>query len=93
MKHYLITTNPKVFLYLFLSFFVQYGYAQCPAGDVVFLTQAEVDGFSTSCTDMTGSLTIGPSTDITDLSNLVNIVSIANDFTIIDNNSLIITIT
>jgi len=57
----------------------------CPAGNVTLTTQAEVDAFPSSCTIITGNLTIGlPSgaTDINDLSNLSNLEEITGDLSI-----------
>src|SRR5690606_29922257 len=48
---------------------------QCPTGDVILYSQADVNNFATNypnCTEITGYLSIGGS-DITDLSPLSNL--------------------
>jgi len=68
--------------------------AQCPQGDVILTTQAEVDDFAAtypSCTYINGRLSIGDSdfdSDITDLSNLPPIESISSSLYIIKNPTL-----
>jgi len=69
---------------------------QCPPGDVVLLSQEEVNEFGTlypNCTELPGNLQIGTDSggaaDITDLNPLNNITSIAGDFTSIETISLV----
>ncbi|MBS1612771.1 MAG: T9SS type A sorting domain-containing protein [Bacteroidetes bacterium] len=65
--------------------------AQCPTGDVVFSTQAEVNAFGTSypnCATMNGSLFIGVTTgssNITDISALSGLTTVPG-YISIDNN-------
>src|SRR5690606_9627588 len=56
----------------------------CPVGDIVFLTQAQVDGFMLAypdCTEITGSLTI-QGNGISNLNGLANITSITGNLVI-----------
>jgi hypothetical protein len=56
----------------------------CPVGDIVFLTQAQVNGFLTAypdCTEITGSLTI-QGNGISNLNGLTNINSISGNLVI-----------
>ena len=56
----------------------------CPFGDVIFATQAEVDGFLVdypTCTEIEGNLSISGA-DITDLSALSNLTAIGGDLTV-----------
>ena len=69
--------------------------AQCPQGDVILTSQAEVDDFAAnypSCTEIIGALRIGvysPNTsNITDLSNLPPIEVIDNNLRVLRNDTL-----
>ncbi|MFA7444660.1 MAG: hypothetical protein WCY89_01840, partial [Flavobacteriaceae bacterium] len=56
----------------------------CPVGDIVFVTQAQVDGFLLAypdCTEISGSLTI-QGTGVTNLNGLTNITSIDGNLVI-----------
>src|SRR5690606_10374730 len=56
----------------------------CPVGDIVFLTQAQVNGFLTAypdCTEITGSLTI-QGNGVSNLNGLANINSISGNLVI-----------
>jgi len=79
-----------IFLCLTLSFSPTL-FAQCPTGDVILSSQAEVDSYVanySACTSLPGSLTIGDNTppisfsDITDISGLSNLTSIGQDLSI-----------
>lgn len=64
--------------------------AQCPSGNLVLTSQAEIDNFSTnypSCTSSLYNITVQGS-DITNLDGLNAITSIGGDFVIKNNNSL-----
>ena len=66
--------------------------AQCPVGNITLTTQAEVDNFATTypmCTNLLGSLTIGPSTDIVDLDGLAGVTAIGGTLTVAGNQGLI----
>ncbi len=87
MKKFLLSTG-----FLF-SFFI--GFGQCPDGDILFTSQAEIDAFAIDFPDCTmisfpGSVTISGD-DIVDLTPLSQIVSIENDF-VIDNNPQLVSI-
>jgi len=80
-----------------VSFFImQSSYGQC-LGDIVLLTQDEVDNFAADnfgCTTITGDLIIGPedelqSSDITNLLGLSDLTFIGDDLIIQNNDSLI----
>ncbi len=63
------------------------GYSQCPATDLVFTSQAQIDAFGVDapdCAFVTGSVTVSGA-DITDLSGLNGITSIGGQLAIIDN--------
>ena len=63
----------------------------CPSGDITLTTQAEVDNFATTypaCMILLGSLTIGPSTNITNLNGLSGIIQVTNSL-IISNNTML----
>ncbi len=65
--------------------------AQCPAGDVILTTQDQVDDFimdNPGCTNLTGSLTIGPSIDIENLNNLSSLEQITGSLIISQNLNL-----
>jgi UDP-3-O-[3-hydroxymyristoyl] glucosamine N-acyltransferase len=67
----------------------------CPTGDVTLSTQAEVDAFVATypnCTEITGNMVIGgfSNTDITDISGLSNLTSIAGYLQIFTNPGLTI---
>ncbi len=58
--------------------------SECPAGDIILTTQAEVDSFAQAypnCTNLNGSLKIMPASenDINSLNALSNVVGIAGD--------------
>ena len=55
-------------------------------GGTTVTTQAEVDALS--CTDFSGSLTIGPSADITDLSPLAGVTSVGDTLFVTNNAAL-----
>ena len=63
--------------------------AECPSGDVVFNTQAELDAFAIeypNCTHISGSLFVsGAGNNITDLSPLNAIVSVSGPLMIMNN--------
>mgnify|MGYP001795601523 CR=1 FL=1 len=69
--------------------------AQCPNGDVVLFTQAGIEAFTTDfpdCTALQGNLQLGDSqtfSNITNLSSLSQINSIAGDLLILNNDELI----
>ena len=63
-------------------------FAPCPTGNVTLTTQAEVDALL-GCTHITGSLTIGPSTDIVNLDGLECIESISAGFNLVNNSVLV----
>ncbi|KGE85833.1 MAG: T9SS type A sorting domain-containing protein [Phaeodactylibacter xiamenensis] len=68
--------------------------AQCPPGDVILSSQAEVDAFVADypdCTEIAGSMLIGSlsdPTDITDISGLSNLTSIGGNLDLLDNDSI-----
>lgn len=88
--------KPTIRMYLtslvFIFFLVSSWHAawaqNCPATNYTLTSQAEVDAFPAGCTTIVGDLTIGPSSDITDLSPLANITSINGFFRIRDNDAL-----
>lgn len=76
---------------LLLSLFCCWLAAQCPTGDVSFSTQGQIDNFLLNypnCDSIRGSLRIGLSTDITDLSALAGIRFVKNSIIITDNRAL-----
>lgn len=83
-------------LTLILSFIFSYTNAQCPSGDVHLSTQTEVSAFAAgypNCTEINGNLKIGTLvsgvySNIYDLSGLENIIHIAGDLLILNNNNL-----
>ncbi|MDX1529887.1 MAG: T9SS type A sorting domain-containing protein [Rhodothermales bacterium] len=54
--------------------------AQVCDGDVTLTTQAEVDAFA--CAEVTGTIEVGPSTDITNLDGLSELTAVSGDFII-----------
>src|SRR5690606_35231691 len=63
---------------------------QCPAGSIIFTTQADIDDFATNhpnCTEISGGLYISGN-DITDLSPLSNLTSIGGYIGIYNNSNL-----
>jgi hypothetical protein len=75
-------------LFLFVGFV---GFGQCPTTDITLMTQAQVDAFPTNypgCTNFTKSLTIGNSSNITNLNGLAGLTSITGNLTIKLNSSL-----
>ncbi len=62
----------------------------CP-GTIALTTQADIDNFTTNytaCTEILGSLTIGPSTTITNLNGLSGLTQIDGGLKILDNTNL-----
>src|SRR5690606_22880514 len=64
--------------------------SQCPAGNIIFTTQAQIDAFATNypnCTQISGSLYIG-SSDIVNLNGLSNLTSVGGYLNIDYNSNL-----
>ena len=80
-----------LFLTILFSFLLtSVVWAQCPPGNIIFTTQAQVDAFAVdfpNCTEIGGSLDISGS-DITDLSPLQNLTQIGGSLTIDHNDQL-----
>lgn len=69
------------------------GYSQCPTGDVLFTTQAEINNFLVNypnCTEISGKLQIGTGTvnAITSLTPLSNLTTVQGELRISTNYSL-----
>src|SRR5690606_11506716 len=65
-------------------------FGQCPSGDIVFTSQAEVNAFAANypdCTHISGTLSISGS-DITDLSPLSSITDTGSNLRIVSNSQL-----
>lgn len=76
-------------------FFFEKGYAQCPPDDVILTSQAEVNAFAVNypnCTEISSDLRIGlpfpEVSDITDLTPLNNLISVAGSL-YIENNTVL----
>ncbi len=83
--------NQSLILLLFFFAPLHLLRAQCPAGDITLTTQAQVDNFTTTypgCTQVLGSLIIGPSADIVDLNGLAGVLQVNGGVTIDQNSSL-----
>ena len=60
----------------------------CPQNSYTLTTQAAVDAFPQGCDSLLGGLTVGNSTDITNLDGLANLTSVGGDLSIPGNGSL-----
>lgn len=85
----------KKYITLLLIAFAGYGLnAQCPPGDVILSSQAEVDAFVAdypNCTEIAGNMLIGSltdNTDIIDISGLSPLTAIEGSLSIDSNVSL-----
>src|SRR5690606_10672792 len=91
IKTDLIMKTRLLFLTILFSFLLtSVVWAQCPPGNIIFTTQAQVDAFAVdfpNCTEIGGSLDISGS-DITDLSPLQNLTQIGGSLTIDHNDQL-----
>lgn len=61
----------------------------CSPSDIALYTQAEVNAFPPGCTEIAGDLTVGPSSDITNLSALSSLTTVGEDLDIEDNDALV----
>src|SRR5690554_1899256 len=80
----------KLGISIFFLFFTLGLKAQCPAGNIIFTTQAQIDAFATNypnCTEVSGNLTI-QGANITDLTPLSNLTSIGGYLVIYNNSNL-----
>src|SRR5690554_7141688 len=80
----------KLGISIFFLFFTLGLKAQCPAGNIIFTTQAQIDAFATNypnCTEVSGNLTI-QGANITDLTPLSNLTSVGGYLVIYNNSNL-----
>lgn len=84
----------KILLFIPILFFSVFAFGQCPAGNVTFSNQAQIDNFLTTypnCTQINGTVTLDPANGalISNLNGLRNVTRIMGGFRITQHNSLV----